>query len=122
MLNKIANDKTVLAGDMNIYIIKFPNEDDISYVKTLMSYGYLPYITLLSRITDFSMTCIDHIFVRLIRREKVHNILSGYFYCDINDHLASFTSIKHNKTYCKDERPMTRLFGEKNIAYFVQGM
>ena len=87
-----------------------------------MSYGYLPYITLPSRITDFSMTCIDHIFVRLNCREKVHNILSGLFYCDISDHLPSFVSIKHNKICSKDERPMTRLFGEKNMANFVRGM
>ena len=106
---------------MNIDIIKFSNKDVASYVTTLMSYGCLPYITLPSRITDFSMTCIDHIFVRLNRREKVFNILSGLFYCDISDHLPSFVSIKHNKT-CKDERPMTRLFSEKNMANFVRGM
>ena len=88
----------------------------------LMSYGCLPYITLQSRITDFSMTCIDHIFVTLNRREKVLNILSDLFYFDIGDHLPSFVSIKHNKTCCKDEKPMTRLFGEKNMANFVRGM
>ena len=60
VLNQIDNDKTtVLAGDMNIAIIKFSNED--------VSYGYLPYITIPFRITNFSMTCIDHIFVRLSR-------------------------------------------------------
>ena len=75
VLNHIDNDKTaVLAGDLNIDIIKFSNEDVVSYVTTLMFYGYLPYMTLPSRITDFSMTCIDHIFVRLTHREKVLNI------------------------------------------------
>ena len=109
VLNQIDNDKTtVLAGDMNIDIIKFSNEDVVSYVTTVMSYGYLPYITFPSRITDFSMTCIDYIFVRLNRKEKVLNILSGLFYCDISDHLPSFVSIKHNKICSKDERPMTR--------------
>ena len=123
VLDQIGNDKTtVLAGDMNIEIIKFSNEDVVSYVTTLISYGYLPYITLPSRITDFSMTFIDHIFVRLKRREKVLNILSGLFYCDISDHLTSFVSIKHNKICSKEERPMTRLFGEKNMANFVRGM
>ena len=123
VLNQIDNDKTTaLAGDKNIDIIKFSNEDVVSYVTTLMSYGYLLFITLPSRITVFSMTFIDHIFVRLNRREKVLNILSGLLYCDISDHLPSFISIKHNKTCCKDERPMTRLFGEKNMAYFVRGM
>ena len=71
VLNQIENDKTaLLAGNMNIDIMKFPNEDVVSYVTTLMSYGYLPYITIPSRITNFSITCIDQIFVRLCRREK----------------------------------------------------
>ena len=40
VLNQIANDKTtVLAADMNIHIIKFSNEDVVSYVITLISYG-----------------------------------------------------------------------------------
>ena len=91
---------------MNIDSIKIFNEDVVSCVTTLMSYGYLPYmITLPSRITDLSMTCIDHLFVRLNHREKVLNIVSGLFYCDINDHLPSFVSID-----------------EKNMHNFVRGM
>ena len=123
VLNQVDNDKTtVLTGDINIDIIKFSNEDVVTYMTTLMSYGYLPYITIPSRITYSSMTCIDHIFIRLARREKVLNILSGLFYCDISDNLPCFTSIKHNRTCCIGERPMTRLFGEKNSTSFVQRM
>ena len=121
--NQIDNNKTtVFAGDINIDIKKFSNEDVVSYVTTLMSYGYLPFITIPSRITHFSMTCIDHVFVRLSRREKILSIISGLFYCDISDHLPTFISIKHFRTCCKDERPMTRLFGEKPTASFVQRM
>ena len=122
VLNQIDNDKTaVLAGYINIDIIKLSHEDVVSYVTTLMSYGYLPYITIPSRIINFSMTCIDHIFVRLSRREKILNIIIGLFYCDISDHSPNFIS-KHNRTCCKDERPMTRLCGEKNTDSFVQRM
>ena len=50
VLNQIDNDKTtVLAGDMNIDILKFSNEDVVSNVTTLLSYGYLPCITIPSR-------------------------------------------------------------------------
>ena len=123
VLNQIGNDKTtVLAGDMNIDITKFSNEDVVSYVTTLMSFGYLPYITIPSHLTNFLMMYIDHIFLRLSCREKILNIISGLFYCDISDHLPNFISIKHNRTCCKDERPMTRLFGEKNTASYVQRM
>ena len=122
VLNQVDNDKTtVLTGDINIDVIQFSNEDVVTYMTTLMSYGYLPYITI-PRLTYSSMTCIDHIFIRLAHREKVLNILSGLFYRDITDHLPCFTSIKHNRTCCIGERPMTRLFGEKNSNYFVQRM
>ena len=57
VLNKIDNDKTtVSAGDMNIDIIKLSDDDVVSYMATLMSYPFLPYVTLRSRITNFSMT------------------------------------------------------------------
>ena len=95
VLNQMDNNRTtVLAGDMNIDFIKFTNEEVVSYMTTLMSYGYLPYITIPSRITHHSMTCIDHIFVELSRREKMLNILSGLFYCEISDHLPCFISIE----------------------------
>ena len=56
VLNQIDYGKTtVLTGDMNIDITKFSNEDVVSYVTTLIPYGNLPYTTLPSRITDFSM-------------------------------------------------------------------
>ena len=123
VLNKIDNGKTtVLAGDMNIDIIKFSNEDVVSYMTTLMSYRFLPYVTLPSRITNFSMTCIDHIFFRLSHKDKAVNMISGLFYCDISDHLPCFISIKHNRQCNAGERPLTRLFGEKNSAVFVQKM
>ena len=52
VLHKIdTNRTTVLAGDINIDIIKFSNEDVVSYVSTLMSFKYIPYITQPSRIT-----------------------------------------------------------------------
>ena len=52
ILNQMDNNRTtVLAGDMNIDFIKFSNEDVVSYITTLMPYGYLPYITIPSRIT-----------------------------------------------------------------------
>ena len=80
VLNKIDNGKTtVLAGDINIDIIKFSNEDVVSYMTTLMSYRFLPYVTLPSRITNLSMTCIDHIFIRLSHKDKAVNMISGLF-------------------------------------------
>ena len=46
----------IIPGDINIDLIKFTLEDNYQYVSTIMSYGYLPYITLPTCITDFSAT------------------------------------------------------------------
>ena len=105
---------------MNIDIIKFSIEDVMSDMSTLMSFKYLPYITAPSRITQLSTTCIDHIFVKTSHKDKVLNIMSGLFYCEITDHLPCFLSLKFEKYNRMEERPMIRIFGEKNCAIFVK--
>ena len=87
---------TILAGDINIALIKFENDDTMNYLTTLLSNRYLPYITLPSRLTDFSATCVDHVFVKFTRQELVNasDVISGMFYCDMTDHLPCFLSIK----------------------------
>ena len=121
VLHKINTNRiTLLAGDINIDIIKFSNEEVMSYMSTLMSFKYLAYITVPSRITQLSTTCIDHIFMKTSLKDKVLNIMSGLFYCEITDHLPCFLSLKFKKCNRMGERPMTRDFGEKNYAIFVQ--
>ena len=98
-LEKIGDKVTViLAGDINIDLIKFDNEDTLMYLTIMMSYRYLPYITLPTRLTDFSATCIDHIFVKFSTNNLflATDLLSGMFYCDITDHLPCFISMKVN--------------------------
>ena len=101
-------------------IIKFTNIDVISYMTTMMAYKYLPYITLQSRITQLSTTCIDHIFMKKSHKAKILNTLCGLFYCNISDHIPSFLSLKFEKYNCVSERPMTRIFGERNCRTFIQ--
>ena len=107
VLHKInTNRTTILAGDINIDIIKFSNEEVMSYMSTLMSFKYPPYITVPSRITQLSTTCIDHIFMKTSHKDKVLNIMSGLFYCEITDHLPCFLSLKFEKYNRMDERPI----------------
>ena len=84
-----------LAGDINIDIIKFENDDSMKYLTTLLGKRFLPLITLLTRITDFSATCIDHIFVRTMDKNNINLncIVSGIFFNDITDHLPCFLSV-----------------------------
>ena len=82
----VLNCTVIIAGDINIDLIKFNLDDNILYVTTLMSHGYLPYITLPTRITDFSTTCIDHIFVKDVTKESrtgKKNMMKSYQECFI---------------------------------------
>ena len=121
ILTKLDDRKNViLAGDMNIDLVKHTNGNVISYMSTMMSYRYLPYVTLPTRITQFSTTCIDHIFVKKSYKEKVISTLCGMFYCDISDHLPCFISLQYASSSCTGNRPMTRIFGARNCSKFVK--
>ena len=54
----------IIAGDVNIDLIRIENKEVQNYLTTLMSYKLMPTITLPTRITSHSQTCIDHIFLK----------------------------------------------------------
>ena len=112
----------ILAGYINIDIIKFENEGTMNYLTTLFSYRFLPYITLPSRITNFSATCIDHICFRIAdnKRIKPADIASGLLFNDITDHLPCFIWTKCGNRNTKMSRPLTRVFGDKNCKRFIE--
>ena len=124
-IGKLKDNVTViLAGDINIDIIKFENEKTMAYLTTLLSNRFFPFITLPTRITDFSATCIDHIFVKPGGhvKQNISEIYSGIFYCDISDHLPCFLSLKGKNCSTKYTRPKTRIFGDRNCRKFVNLM
>ena len=115
-LNKIGpNSTTIVTGDINIDIIKFENDETCNYLSTLLSYRYLPYITLPTRITNYSATCIGHIFIKPAGNNPslINDIVCGLLYCDISDHLPCFVSLKTQIAQNTKYRPKTRIFGEK---------
>ena len=71
-------------------LIKVDNTDHFDYATSLFSRGYLPYITVPTRITEHSATCIDHIFLKLTNKYNGFNVISGILYSDISDHLPCF--------------------------------
>ena len=118
------NTTSILTGDINIDIIKFENDETCNYLSTLLSHRYLPYITLPTRITTFSATCIDHVFIKPARNNPslVNDIVCGLLYCDISDHLPCFVSLKPQRAQVMKDRPNTRIFGERNCSKFVNMM
>ena len=85
----------ILAGDMNIDLIKYTNESVTSYMSTMMSYRYLPYVTPPTHITQFSTTFIGHMFMKKSNKGKILSVLCGIFYCHISDHLPCFISLQY---------------------------
>ena len=109
-------------GDMIVEFEKYTNESVASYMSTVMSYRYLPYVTLPTRITQISTTCIDHIFMKQSNQEKVPSALCDVFYCDISDHLPCFMHLQYANNSYTEKRLMTRIFGARNCSKFVQNM
>ena len=87
----------------------------------MRSYQYLPYVTLPTRITHFSTTCIDYIFVKTLLKEKVLSTF-GMLYCDISDHLQYFISLKYANNSYAGNGQMTRILGARNCSKVLQKM
>ena len=124
-INQIVGPSTIiLAGDINIDIIKFENDDSMKYLTTLLGKRFLPFITLPTRITDFSATCIAHIFVRTMDKNNMdlNCIVSGIFFNDITDNLPCFLSVKFGTQADNEIRTKTRLFGERNCKKIIELM
>ena len=79
--------KCALAGDVNIDILKI-NESEIvdRYLACLIGGGFLPTITVPTRITATSRTLIDNIFINNF--QSIKN--SGVIVDDCSDHLPIF--------------------------------
>ena len=124
-LNKISDGiSAIFAGDINIDIIKYNKEETVHYLTTLLSCRLLPYVTLPIRITQYSTTCIDHIFVKLSKRSRTmySYIIAGMLYCHITDHLPCFVSLKCIDYINMNEISKVRLYGKRNCQRFVEMM
>ena len=55
---------SIITGGFNIDLIKYNLDNNWDYITKLLNFGYLPYITLPTRINEFSSICIDHRFIK----------------------------------------------------------
>ena len=118
LLNTLDKNSTcIIAGDINIDLMKQDNSNANLYLETLMEHNFLPYICIPTRITDNSATLIDHINVRLPVNQIHNKISSGNLINDISDHLPNFFIIDLELSTIK-ERPLIRLYNKKNIQHF----
>ena len=107
----------VTAGDTNIDLINYETNHVSDYLTAYASFDFLPFITIPSRITHYSATLIDHIFVRFPNKMTTNKISSGNLFVELTDHLPNFL-IMHDKENTVKDRPFTRIFSDKNISAF----
>ncbi len=114
------NKQVYLCGDLNIDGLKISYEEGIAdFFNMVMSHDCVPQITLPTRITDHTISLIDHIMIKSTHKSVDSRVIAGNIFCDISDHLPNFILIytKRDKT-TKEQRPLVRIFGEKNMSKF----
>lgn len=75
----------IICGDINIDIMKNSKISN-EYLNIMAFNGFLPCINNYTRVTNYSQTCIDHIFVNNIDMTKITPYILR---CDITDHYAT---------------------------------
>ena len=119
-LNKVnKNDTCIMMGDMNINLLNIDGTITTDYMSSVMSHGFVPYITRPTRITEYSATLIDHLFIRLPRNKLNVPVKAGILFNDITDHLPIFMFMSIQSEGQSNQRPKVQIFSDTNIQKFV---
>jgi hypothetical protein len=117
------NKKCVILGDLNIDGTKMSmNEHVKNFFETILDHHWVPTITLPTRITSNTASLIDHIIINEHLIKNATELESGNIFSEISDHLPNFLVIKHDKMSTSKNRPMVRIFGEKNVLKFKEAL
>ena len=82
----------VICGDFNINLLKFDERTSVNdFLENILSNGYLPKITLPTRLTRNSGTLIDNAFVKM--SNNFSNTTSGIVSFKISDHLPYYVCL-----------------------------
>ena len=109
----------IFTGDININLLNIDGAITTDYISSTMSHGFVPYVTRPTRITEFTATLIDHMFVKLPRSMITAPIKAGILFNDITDHLPIFLLMSTQQKTQSSKRPKARIFSQKNIQKFV---
>lgn len=79
-LSQISNTfLSIFCGDININILKNSNKSN-DYLNIMARNGFLPCINNFTRETNSSGSCIDHIFIKNIKINKVNSYITKMRY------------------------------------------
>ena len=81
------NKNCILTGEFSLNLLKHSMSPGVSkFLESLLSYSFMPQITLSTRIAEKMATLIDNIFIK----NNVLNCISGSITLSISDHLTQF--------------------------------
>ena len=116
----------VILGDINIDGLRINhNVESKKFFETCLDEDFIPLITIPTRIQDDKCSTIDHIIVNGKFISKTNERATGNIYSDISDHLPNFLVAKGQNTTQTNKienRPLIRIFGEKNSNNFQKEM
>ena len=119
-LNMLDKEETcILAGDYNINLLNTSGSMTTEYLTTLLSQGFLPYITRPTRITEYTAILIDHFFVKIPTKSLEMPINSGILFNDITDHLPIFLIMRSRNKSVSRKQEFGRIYNNNNIQKFV---
>ena len=117
----LRNKTIILAGDMNIDLLK-PNENYVNeYLCMLNSLHFTPIINKATRFpnginSSYNPSSLDHIFIN-----KIVQYVGPIFLCDISDHCGSALHFKNSDNsgpVNNDKKISFRLYNEQNSSKF----
>ena len=112
-----------IQGDINIDLLKTGNAITQKYLDCILPYNVMPCITKPTRLTDSSITLVDHMNIfRPLELISAH-INSGCFLLDISDHLGTFFIMDQNigkGAKLPAIRPKIRIYSQRNMHKFEE--
>ena len=111
----------IILGDLNINLLSESNEKVQNYLDNFLEKSFIPCITLPTRIKEYSVTLIDHIFLKCPRKLLQNKCSSGNLIFDVSDHLPNFMFFNIDVPSIKD-RPYIRLFTERRKKLFSDNL
>ena len=88
--------EVIIAGDYNIDLLKLQSKPIINeYFENILSHGFVPKITLPTRITEHSKTLIDNFFVKL--SNNLSETTAGILTHCMSDHQPYFVTLDYFK-------------------------
>ena len=112
-----SNRNIIIAGDTNIDLIKYKNHAHTEeFINNLLSSGFLPTINRPTRISEYTSTLIDNIFVNCFELVKHSAIIHD----DFSDHMPTLTTISTTRRPGVDEEEagQTRSYNKTNFDNF----